>query len=309
MGWNTTSDTQYLVSCIYRRPSATTEYHEKIVDILEYARMTEHPVISLGDLSFNYIMDKTLSTNPIHYIETAYDMYQLIDQPTRVDDKTSSVLDVILTSHPTLHRKRAVLKYTLSDHYLIYTHMEFENTKESVVDNNTVKFRDMNNFTGDPLHSRALAHSRAPLFTQPCPHCSHSRAPGEQWARLCVFTLQGCVQAARLCRGSPVNFDMESFSNDLISYDILNGSLDDDDISEKRWKLAYTDICDKRAPMKSLRQKERSDPWMTYAIIKLMYERDHVHYKATQSNDSRLWQDYRNLRKKVTCIIKERKNV
>ena len=58
--------------------------------------------------------------------------------------------------------------------------------------------------TGDPLHSRALAHSRALLFTQPCPHCSHSRAPGEQWARLCVFTLQGCVQAARLCRGSPV---------------------------------------------------------------------------------------------------------
>ena len=58
--------------------------------------------------------------------------------------------------------------------------------------------------TGDPLHSRALAHSRAPLFTQPCPHCSHRRAPGEQWARLCVFTLQGCVQAARLCGGSPV---------------------------------------------------------------------------------------------------------
>ena len=61
-----------------------------------------------------------------------------------------------------------------------------------------------NVYTGDPLHSWALAHSRAPLFTQPCSHCSHSRAPGEQWARLCVFTLHGCVQAARLCRGSPV---------------------------------------------------------------------------------------------------------
>ena len=48
---------------------------------------------------------------------------------------------------------------------------------------------------------------------------------------------------------------------------------------------------------------------MTHDIIKLMYERDHVHVKATQSNDSKLWQDYRNLRNKVTCIIKERKNV
>ena len=64
--------------------------------------------------------------------------------------------------------------------------MEFENTKPSVVDHNTVKFRDM-----------------------------------------------------------------KHFSNDLISCDILNGSQDNDDISWERWKLAYTDICDKHAPMKS----------------------------------------------------------
>ena len=48
---------------------------------------------------------------------------------------------------------------------------------------------------------------------------------------------------------------------------------------------------------------------MTHDIIKPMYESDHVHAKATQSNDSALWQDYRNVRNKVMCIIKERKNV
>ena len=47
---------------------------------------------------------------------------------------------------------------------------------------------------------------------------------------------------------------------------------------------------------------------MTHDNIKLMYERDHVHAKATRGNDSKLWQDYRNLRNKVTRIIKERKN-
>ena len=119
--------------------------------------MTEHPVISLGDLNFNYIRDETFSINPISYIETAYDMHQLIDQPTRVDDKTSLVLAVILTSHPALHRKRAVLQYTLSDHYLIYTHMEFENTKQSVVDHNTVKFRDMKNFDMESFYNDLIS--------------------------------------------------------------------------------------------------------------------------------------------------------
>ena len=51
------ADTKYSVSCIYRRPSATTEYQEKIIDMLECARMTEHPVISLADLNFNYTLD------------------------------------------------------------------------------------------------------------------------------------------------------------------------------------------------------------------------------------------------------------
>ena len=78
-----------------------------------------------------------------------------------------------------------------------YTYIFLRYYKRIMLDNITC-------LTGDPLHSRALAHSRAPWFTQPCSHCSHSRAPGEQWARLCVFTLQGCVQAARMCRGSPV---------------------------------------------------------------------------------------------------------
>ena len=85
--------------------------------------------------------------------------------------------------------------------------------------------------TGDPLHSRALAHSRAPLFTQPCPHCSHSRAPGEQWAWLCVFTLQGSVQGARLCRGSPVLMTSKPDAHSTLGYhwtDYIGTTLADD---------------------------------------------------------------------------------
>ena len=44
-------------------------------------------------------------------------------------------------------------------------------------------------FTGDPLHSRALAHSRAPLFTQPCPGRTMSTAV--------------CIYVAGLCASFP----------------------------------------------------------------------------------------------------------
>ena len=127
-------------------PSATLEYYERIVDMFEYARMTEYPVISLGEFNLitfwmrlNLVIQSTILK--LHNV-----MHQLTDQPTRVHDETSSVLDVILTSHPALHHKSVALKHTLSDHYLIYTHMEFENTKPLVVDHSTVKFRDMGKF-------------------------------------------------------------------------------------------------------------------------------------------------------------------
>ena len=60
--------------------------------------------------------------------------------------------------------------------------------------------------------------------------------------------------------------------------------------------------------MKSLKLKNRSNQWITHDIIKLMYQRDSVHAKAIQKNDPLLWQNYRQLRNKVTCVIKERKN-
>ena len=113
------------------------------------------------------------------------------------------IIDLINKSH------NAQVPHTTMHHFVtgMCTCVHFSLAKWCIVGHLSNALWDLwdGSITGDPLHNRALAHSRAPLFTQPCPHCSHSRAPGEQWARLCVFTLQGCVQAARLCRGSPVS--------------------------------------------------------------------------------------------------------
>ena len=63
-----------------------TEYYEKIIDMFECARTTEHHVISLVDFNFNYILDETLSTYPIRYIETAYE-YAPVNWPTNTSGR------------------------------------------------------------------------------------------------------------------------------------------------------------------------------------------------------------------------------
>ena len=82
MGWDTTRWYQ-IFNIMYLQTSSSHDnilWKKKIVDMFECARMTEHPVSSLCDLNYNYILDDTSSTNPFHYIETAYGISYLTNQ-------------------------------------------------------------------------------------------------------------------------------------------------------------------------------------------------------------------------------------
>ena len=52
-------------------------------------------------------------------------MTQLITDKTRVTEYSETLLDVILTTNPELHRVSGVVKKTLSDHYMIHTESIF----------------------------------------------------------------------------------------------------------------------------------------------------------------------------------------
>ena len=96
-------DTKYLVSCIYRPLLPRQNFMKKSLTCLNVLGWLSIPLflwVILSSITFWMRLYLLIQSN----IETTYDMHQLIDQPTRVDDKTSSVLDVILMSHPALHR-------------------------------------------------------------------------------------------------------------------------------------------------------------------------------------------------------------
>ena len=73
-------------------------------------------------------------------------MKELINEPTRVTQNTSTLIDVILTTCPSKHISSGVFKSTLSDHYMVYTEMNMESVTKG---HNEVKYRNYTNFVLD----------------------------------------------------------------------------------------------------------------------------------------------------------------
>ena len=68
------------------------------------------------DFNYNYKLDETLSSNPLHQIEILYGRRQLINSPTRVTLTTSTLIDVMFSTEHESHVVTGV-----SDHYMMYT--------------------------------------------------------------------------------------------------------------------------------------------------------------------------------------------
>ena len=132
------------IGCMYRPPSADQEYYNDMLDQIEQVKATSDDIILMGDLNFNYVLNEHLSSCPVHYIESAYELTQLVDKPTRVTQSSSTLIDLILSSMPQQHECTRVLPVSLSDHYLVYTILRWKSKKPGC--HNTIKFRDFKNF-------------------------------------------------------------------------------------------------------------------------------------------------------------------
>ena len=235
----------HLISCMYRPPSARIDYYNGILDILEKATSEDMEISLFGDLNYNYVFDESLSSNPIHYLESLYGLNQLIREPTRVTKTTSTLLDVVLATSGDSHVSNKVFKFTISDHYMIYTCI-----KDIIKSNThrTIKFRSYKSFNVDDFLYEMSAN---PTFKE-----------------------------------------------------IKNGSIKCVESAWSLWKDGFTETCNSHAPLRTMRVKNRHNPWITPDIVKLMYERDFTHRKAKEKvNDDKLWNDYRRIRNLVTANI------
>ena len=108
-----------LVASGYRH-STYSDFFDRFFPILDKANETNLEIFVLGDLNCDRLKEHSLR-DKIDFFMQVYGLSQLVTEPTRITDTSSTLIDVILTTIPYRCTKTDGIHTSYSDHSLVYT--------------------------------------------------------------------------------------------------------------------------------------------------------------------------------------------
>ena len=74
-----------------------------------------------GDLNIDHMKGTTSSPfNKLDFLMSTYNFSQLINTPTRISDRSESLIDVLYTTHTESVIQHGCVHTTISDHFMVY---------------------------------------------------------------------------------------------------------------------------------------------------------------------------------------------
>ena len=136
----------FLVSTVYRPPNPPLEFFDNLEKLIKAIDDENKEMYILGDLNCDMLRKDNEINTPTMTVKSLYEqyqLYQLIDQATRITMTTSSLIDHIVTNTPEKISASGVIHTGISDHSLIFAirKISIMNKQE-----NTIKIRNMKNF-------------------------------------------------------------------------------------------------------------------------------------------------------------------
>ena len=127
------------------------EVFDYLDDVMRLATMNKLEVIVIGDLNCDMNATSRQKDRLLEFT-MANELEQLINEPTRVTSTTSTLIDVLITSTPSLFKKAGVINIAFSDHYPIYGIMHGSAThpnKHRTITTRPWNDKKINNFVAD----------------------------------------------------------------------------------------------------------------------------------------------------------------
>ena len=109
----------FILSFLYRPPNSTSSWYDKVYEYFENCFSLNNEIIILGDFNINLLEAEGKNKRWMNMV-TSFSLNQLISCPTRVTDTSSTLIDHVYSNNPSNIAESGVVKYTLSDHFLIF---------------------------------------------------------------------------------------------------------------------------------------------------------------------------------------------
>jgi hypothetical protein len=110
-----------LIASAYGPPNSQIDFLDKIEVLFQNFGNEHKELIIVGDLNCDFLSnDLRNHTKRFNDIVNIFQLTQFIDHPTRITEKTASLLDVALVNNPEKISHSGLLHVAISDHSLIY---------------------------------------------------------------------------------------------------------------------------------------------------------------------------------------------
>ena len=104
------------------------------------------------------------------------------------------------------------------------------------------------------------------------------------------------------------NYTAEILNDELCNVD-WSGVLNCDNVHDAwcNFKLEFTKVLDKICPVKHIRLKQRTEPWINSDVLEAIRDRDKALYLYRKNNDSADYVQYKQLRNRVQNLVRQAK--
>ena len=115
----TRSCKSFLLNTVYRPPSAPVKFFDDLTRVFIDSLLCGLDIFVIGDLNCNLLSDDYESRACLDFC-TTFNLTQLINSPTRITERSQSLIDVIMTTNKEIVTSSGILTSSISDHNLIY---------------------------------------------------------------------------------------------------------------------------------------------------------------------------------------------
>ena len=134
----------FLVGNMYRPPDSKIEYNDRFEDFIDTILNEEKEFILMGDINKN-LLNNDIEREWGNFI-TSLGLTQLVSEPTRVTDESSTLIDHIYTNNEYNIQNVNVEKLCFSDHYGIFCNRSSHVSYDRKNEHQYITYRSFRNF-------------------------------------------------------------------------------------------------------------------------------------------------------------------